>query len=332
MVWEFQSYYRPEHYCRAIIDPENSIKAAGDETAPSLLVLFSVEVNMNGHYEGANDIARAASLYPSGGNVVAPWSQTGLQNNQFGLYISLMPTWIERLTRAAEQHPEQATNLWLRLQVLMPANIVIHESRRAQVPPVIPLYTSIMQLPIHLAKWQGFLKIWGYPQTRLVPLAMTLPSSLVTKVPIADRAWQVVIEALQSAMEAQRKNDFSRAGEELRRAATYTMYTWCVLWGEDEPFTTQNASLAQTKLVALINGHCDPANGTFPKPDTSADAKRICARFTILRQLNTLVQAYHHTGERPVYSPDDTEYMLTTMIAFLRTLPKFWEEFPDPKR
>lgn len=330
MEWEFQSYYRPEYYCRAIIDPDNSIIAAGDETAPSLLVRFSVEVNVNGHYESANDIARAASLYPSGGNAVAPWSQTGLQNNQFGLYISLMPTWIERLTQAAEQHPEQATNLWLRLQVLMPANIVIQESRRAQVPSVIPLYTSIMQLPIHLAKWQGFLKVWGYPQTRLVPLMMTLPPSLITKVPLASEPWKVVHDALQTAMEAQRKNDFSRAGDELRRAATYAMYTWCVLWGEDEPFTKKDASLAQTKLVSLIND-CNPANGTFPR-HSSADAQRICARFTILRQLNTLAQAYHHTGERPIYSSDDTEYMLTTMIAFLRTLPKFWEEFPDPKR
>lgn len=330
MKWDFQSDYHPDYSCRAHLDPDNSIRATGDATAPSLLIWFSVEVNTDGHYNGINShIAHSASLYPSGGTGVAPWSQTGMQGSRVGLYIPLGPTWIERLTRDAEHNSEQATHLWLQLQVLMPTKILIQESRLAQLPSVIPLYTGIMFLPIHLAKWQSFLKVWGYPETRLVPLAMTLPSSLITKIPLANRPWQVVHNALQTAIEAQQKNDFSRAGEELRRAATYAMYTWCVLWGEDEPLTTENAALAQTKLVELI-GHCDPSNGTFPKPSALADAKRICARFTILRQLNTLVQAYHHTGERPIYSPDDTEYMVTTMVAFLRTLPNFWEEFPNP--
>jgi hypothetical protein len=185
-----------------------------------------------------------------------------------------------------------------------------------------------MSLSISAPRWQAYLAKWGYPETRLVALPTQLPSSVTQDVPVAKRAWTVVNDALKQAQQAQRGSDFATAGSELRRATEYALYAWCAIWGDETPYEEKNASKALTFLTQRIPEY-DSAKGV-PNRSAPPDVHRIGARFTTLRQLYALSQATHHAGERPIYTPIDIEYLLTSLIGYLRTLPEFWKEYTKP--
>lgn len=259
-------------------------------------------------------------------------------NNHNGIQPRIMPTFlplttplIEHITMEADKHPEKEIHLWIKMVFYVTPDKDKWKQGRSDDPPPLLTYcnSSAFQYSVPYPRWQTFLSTWGYPESRLIPIAVALPTPLKSSVPSAEKFWEICSDAYLKATQHRKEHHWAEAGQEFRRSTEYALYTWNALWGNDEPGRNQNVTGAIDGLIQQIP-ECDPNNGRFPKSRTAVDECRMCARFATLRQLNRMAQASHHIGERPIYTPDDIDYLWSSLGAFLSSLPSFWVEYPKP--
>lgn len=311
---------------KIVCDPEQNIRAAGDSNMPILEVSCWLEDSSEARRP--TPLLISGSLHRPGNNGNdPPRCRSGWDLALYPVRFQLSSAEIEYLTAAARNDPEGRISLWLRFGVLLSTTAT--EREQPGYPEVMSYFTQPRPVWIHAPRWQTFLKIWGYPESRLVPLTLRLPEPLQINIPVAQEHWVVAVDALASALDAQRRGDWIGAGAALRGAAEHALYTWCSIWGKDEPGAEKSAGQALTFLDGVIP-KCNMESGSWPRPGDSADHHRICIRYTTLRSLYKASHSPHHVGKRPVYTQEDIDYLVTSLVATLRALPAFWMEYPKP--
>lgn len=178
-----------------------------------------------------------------------------------------------------------------------------------------------------VVKWSSLLRVWGWPETRVLTIGTSLPAKLLPNAAAATH-WTAACNALEGAQRDRRGGNYDAAGMALRDVAQNALFTWCAVWGESNPGATKNASAAITFMSGAIPD-CRPEQGKRPGKDASPDAKRLCAIYSQLWQLYGLSQEAHHpVGAKAVYTSEDIDTLLTSLIALLRSLPALWEQYP----
>ena len=126
----------------------------------------------------------------------------------------------------------------------------------------------------------------------------------------------------------QREGEYDKVGPLLRDAALNALFTWCAVWGDPTPGDANDASKTITFLSKAIP-ECRPEEGQRPGRQASPDAKRLCAMYSLLLQLyRSSSEAHHRVGAIEVYTREDIDTLLTSLIALLRSLPALWEQYP----
>lgn len=319
-------------HLRLQIDELNGIRATGDSISPSLSVGFSFqEVDSDAirpFRHGLLAIGAQLFQFRPGNEILI--SQTGLQFPYGMLSLPLHHGQIEALTVDGEKQSPPSMRVRLRYMVLVDTQRLKPAPGYSDLPPLIPYYTqSAVDIAVPQARWLGFLRTWGYPETRLVPVSAQLPGAIETKNAVAAKAWSAACGALETATKAWREGNSSKAGDELRIAVNQAMYTWASIWGNDGPATKDSASLAIGHITKSIPG-CDPDNGQWPKDRADVDAQRLCAHWGMLRQLVRVAQPPHHDGLHSIYTREDVEHALLATVAALRALPTIFAAFPNP--
>jgi hypothetical protein len=308
-----------------VLDDEQGIQASGDSLTKALIIHFNVKRSIPGSSDEQGWLLRSVALFPDSGHVFS-WADSGLQSPQSPITLHLLSDQIDQLDKAARAHAEKAAVLWLRATVIMPKS-VLREADKPHYPPIIPFSTGVFRCKIHAAKWHRFLEKWGYPSVGLIPLTTTLPPQLEPeRRPVAAKTWGMACEHLLSAQELRRAANWGPASEELWPATECALYAWCAVWGNDEPANKQSVAEAINFLAQSIP-HCKPDQGLWPERNDCADARRLCAKFAVLRSLQRAVQELHY---RAVYTPEDIDCLLTSTIATLASLPALWKQYPDP--
>lgn len=240
------------------------------------------------------------------------------------IYLPVPADELDRLTALAADEPEGRVGVNVVLSSIIATTAADRELMR-DLPFLLVHSSALQTIWIPAGRWQTFLKAWGFPESRLLPLNMTLPAALPAS-STAQPQWAVVTESLTTALQCVREGHWTEAGQELRRCATYMLLTWCVVWGDEA--SGENVS----KAISFIDTHlpqCHSQSGSFPKsPDPNV--QRACARWVLLRALMAASNPAHHTGAKPVYTREDVDYLLTALTGLARSFPAFWLEFPGP--
>lgn len=308
------------------LDLENGLKAAGNRLHPSLAVGFAVVDKGNANPAMFPLMAMVElrrnlqDFVPAGRSGWSPWGDV--------LYVPVPEPEIQRLADEADRDDEGRVPLWLKFAVIIP----LDDATKTSYPtaPTLIMHTAQpQQVLIPSGRWQTFLKAWGFPESRFVPLPLTLPPAVLEMAPSARSCWDVVVDALRKAIEDQRAGDWPRAGQELRRCADHLLYTWCAVWGGGADAEDRVTAKVISFLDAAIP-KCNPATGRFPDRDESVELQRACARYGLLRSLHRASQPMMHVGRKPVYTREDVDYLLTSLTALARAFPAFWAEIPSP--
>ncbi len=155
----------------------------------------------------------------------------------------------------------------------MRVGILVDPVSVANNPNISPMLLSDkkdVRLPI--AQWsQQILPTLGYPQTRLVPLALVLPSAVHLQGYPAERVWSRVIEDLQAIV-----RDFGAWHIEprdvvrrLRPVIENALHVWALVWRIEESASNADQLLQQLndRLKGSAGGNvkpCNAPNGIIP--------------------------------------------------------------------
>lgn len=252
------------------------------------------------------------------------WVRTGLTPVTRAAAESLLPlshALIEELSRAAQARPEGEVVLEVSIQVLaltqeQPSTLDIHWHQQPQ--PVM----------IDAPKWQTMLRQWGNPAMRLVPIYTELPDEIGGS-KAAREAWSAACTHLRTAhgqWVAGRPGD---AGEELRHVVQLAIRTWGAIWYPDNPPGDGEEWAETARRLGQAIPEVD-VRGWAIRRTAPNNAQRAFAILTLLRNLNTIANPFHHVGSAPVYTRADTDMLLTATTAIMRGLPEFWQQFPAP--
>ena len=333
--WRFPNF--GQHLYQAIVDPER-INAYGDGDFPHLIIPITIQ-----RWEQSTrswvDVqihkmvwAVGIELFLPNNTREHPVFQSGLQEHPLnfnGVTIPVNAQYLELISRNSANGGVTG-GLPMRVTLLVDPQTIVED------PNFNPIMTSdIQQVFIPVAHWyQNLLPKLGYPETRLVPLLLALPSALASRSPEANTLWSQNMTELHGAIEVFRTWHFEPKDLviRLRPIIEKTLSTWLHLWNLPFPVSGKSDEMLQA-LNETIRTHdlpkgikpCNAPNGVIP---VSAPNKRLCLVLTMLHDLLSLSNIESHGHTQGTYTMADAESLLYMMIGILRSLPQLWERYP----
>lgn len=272
-------------------------------------------------------------LFLQAGDLIKPVFQSGIQEHPLnfnGVTVPVNAAYIESVSRNLGGG---ATSVGIPMRIVA----LVDPQMMADDLNFGPLMTSaIQQVFVPTAHWhQRLLPELGYPQTRLVPLVLNLPSSLSDKNSEASQLWTVMMKDLSSAVDLFRTWHFEPKDlvSRLRPIIENALQVWLTLWNLPRPASGKTDMTLQTLNDALRLPHlpkdvkpCNASNGVIP---VSAPNKRLCLALTMLHDLVALSNVESHGQTQGTYTMADAESLLYMTTGILRSLPQLWEEYPS---
>ncbi len=211
---------------------------------------------------------------------------------------------------------------WLSPNLAVNGKHIIRTDRRAILMDQSHWYTNVLpQL--------------GYPETRLVPLAFSLPSPIPHNNPEANKAWEKTVKQLSDCIDVFRSWHFEPKDlvKNLRPVAEHTLSTWLKLWDLQVPSNGKadamlqalNKVISPSSVVQDIKP-CNAPNGIVP---VSAPHKRLCIALTMLHDLLQLSNVESHGYSQGIYTVAQAESLLYMTVGVIRSLPEIWEQYPS---
>jgi hypothetical protein len=308
---------------------EQRITPGGDIFAPSLTLPFGWQELVPGTGDLRDASGRVIAVSIDLHIYQAPnryWVRTGLQpvsRTQIPI-LSLTHTLIEALSAAIHANPDSDVALNISVQALAteqgsPSSIRTHWHMNSQA------------VRVGAAQWRAMLRHWGYPAVRLVPLSLELPTGVGEHNKAARDLWSAACGRLRTAQQEWADGNATDAGEELRHVVQMAIRAWGALWYPDRPPEEREDWSRISRRIAEDTPGCDPEDWTI-SPQASEDAQRTFAFLTLLRNLNSIANPFHHVGAAPAYTRADVDMLVTVGTAVMRSLPEFWRQFPAPLR
>lgn len=322
--WDLYLGDEPRIWLAATLD-ERQVAASGDSLAPSLVLPFGwEEILPNGlHQESFRRVIAVSVDLHSSPAQYAYWVRTGFQpvSRQLIPTLPLSLPFVEALSRIARVRPDGDVVL----------NISVAALATEQGSSSVRTHWHLNPLPVHIgvAQWQAMLKQWGYPATRLIFLSLELPSGVGENNKAAHDLWTAALGHLMTAQQEWTANHVANAGRELRYVVHLAVLTWGALWHSDNPPKERDDWRDIIKRLGDDLPGCNIQAGTIP-PKSDVDAQRAFAFLSLLRNLNTIANPFHHVGASAVYTPADVDMLVTAGTAIMRGLPEFWRQFPAP--
>jgi len=293
------------------------VYASGSALNPILTLQFENFESIGVHYSYLSTskiIGIAASVKQD-----SCYIQTGFSpiHNQNQLEFQIDHKWIHLLTKEAENTQDRYVRLRIGLSML------------AKIDGDLEMYSSHYSdgIDIDASKWLKFLKIWGYPETKLIPVKTILPKGLKSDNGLTKECWNTACEGLFESLDKIRINQTHEAGRCLRKAVQFAILTWQDLW-----FPNENTSDAWYQAALKIGkGITNEFKDDWKIPDKyTPDEKRLMVWLISLKDLNSMANPFHHVGKKPIYSREDVDFLVTVVTAALGALPSLWEEYPNP--
>lgn len=320
---------RPGFDRRVIVDCDpDKILANGGKLSPTLRVQYSIKIEDISSSQQITPLLTSASLFLATNNTIPVSSSQWAVSSQ-ALFIPLSHPIIDSITSSSQTNPEERVTFQIQFFTLLEIELqsevnnginTLKQLHACQTEPTL--------IYIDRPHWNTWLTSWGYPEYRLVPITATLPSG-IQGLGKPQELWKHVIDTISQIHQLIRTNQWEHAGDQMRRAAEYALYTWCAIWGHEEPGDRQDAAAALNFLDSAISD-CRPQNGKLPGKGASPDAIRICARYLALRTVYNISHSPHHIGHRDVYTSEDIRYLVNTLTETISLLPSLWEEYPNP--
>lgn len=272
-------------------------------------------------------------LFLQAGALIEPVFQSGIQEhplNFHGVTIPVNAAFIESVSRNLGGGAT-SVGIPMRIVALVDPKLMADDLNYG------PLMTSdIQQVFVPTAHWhQSLLPELGYPQTRLVPLVLNLPSSLSDKNSEASKLWTVTMKDLSSAVDVFRTWHFEPKDlvSRLRPIIENALQVWLTLWHLPIPASGKTKAALQALNDALRPPDlpkdirpCNAPNGIVP---VSVPHKRLCVALTMLHDLVALSPVESHGQTQGTYTMADAESLLYMTTGILRSLPQLWEEYPS---
>lgn len=309
----------PSDYLLATLEPETQVQAVGSDIAPFLAVQLQFQPRRTGPFPTLWQMR--GSLYRGTGSDV-PLS-IGAWVSPSAALIPVTPAIIRAVGQERTPDAEQRVKFTLKIDILVavddgnsPGSLAVMQSNPISVE-------------INAPRWATFLQKWGYPATRWVPLTLQLPGTLSTEAPAAAEHWKQVCESLTALQEAHRMGQWPSVGTRLRPVIQEVFFTWCAVWGEPAP----GKSRKMNEVFAAFDTWF-PESTTHPWGDNLDRSRgdlyhRAYARYISLRSLYGVSHAPHHADNREIYTPDDIDYLTTTITALCVGLPCLWAAMPQ---
>ncbi|WP_053958281.1 hypothetical protein [Sulfobacillus thermosulfidooxidans] len=201
---------------------------------------------------------------------------------------------------------------------------------------LILLRTKTHPITLDQTHWQTqVLPQLGYPETRMVPLSLTLPRPSTSDNPLARATWSSNIKQFEQAVKLFRTWHFEPTDlvQQLRPIIENTLTTWLHIWNLPIPSSGKSNDMLQTLNKALQPDDlptmkpCNAPNGIIP---VSTPHKRLCIVLTMLHDLLSLSNIEHHAHSQGTFTMADAESLLYMTTGILRSLPQLWKEYPTP--
>lgn len=325
LKWHLESRSGFQAACEPVVefDPD-TLQAVGGPLHPSLQAQISVVTLSNpSHHIPALLVSAALHRSPKDPFPLsrADWAPRS------PLYLAVPRSELSAIADEAARDREGRTRLALTFSVIIPTSDE-DQQQYTTVPPLLVFQTAIQDVWIPQGRWQTFLTAWGFPETRLVPLSLALPQPAPGIPSPAQPNWTAAVQALDDALTHQRAGHWSQAGQELRRCATQLIYAWWAVWANQEFDEHQDMS-ATIAFFENSLPKCNVHLGQVPREPTDANFVRACG-WGVLRWMYAASHSPHHIGRVDVYTAEDVDYLLTSLMALARAFPSLWEEFPSP--
>ena len=311
---------QPPATLRATLDPEAHIQAVGNDIAPFLAVQLQFDPLRTGRYPTLFQIR--GSLY-RGTNTDIPliFGAWALPHRAL---IPVTPAIIRVVGQSRTPDAERRIRFALQIDVMI-------EVDDGDAPRSLAVMQSnLIPMEINAPRWATFLATWGYPATRWLPLTLQLPGALSTETPAAAEHWEQVCASLTALQDEHRMGQWASAGNRLRPLIDQVFFTWCAVWGNPAP----GKSRKMNEVFAAFDKWF-PESAKHPWGDNLERWRgdlyqRAYARYIALRSLYVVSHAPHHADGCEIYTPEDIDYLTTTLTALCVALSALWADMPEP--
>lgn len=337
-TWEF-----PNHGIQTILKvtvDSDYIDAYGGADFPHLAIPVQIErIDRSGTSPNWTKVNRHKAVWAIGIDLFLdqnqpcrPVFQSGLQEHPLNSVSIAIPVSSRYLELVSQNTGGNGTSVALYIRV----TLLIDSLLIKDAPDYNPFLTSdVHHVFIPTSRWyQTLLPKLGYPQTRLVPLVLNLPTSLALQNPPAEALWSSNLKNLNVAINLFQTWHFEPTDlvKHLRPVIENTVITWLHVWNLDIPASGKSDEILQT-LNKALQPHspetdvkpCNASNGVIP---VSAPHKRLCIVLTMLHDLLSLSNVESHARTQGTFTMADAESLLYMTTGILRSLPQLWEEYP----
>jgi hypothetical protein len=309
---------------------QTNIKGHGGAIAPALIFSPRIVIELDSKTERQDYTAIQAlgvNLYDVGMGSY-PLFSSGLQyydgNSSSFCRLPIQPSVLERFFKTSQ--------IRITFDVWLSPKVLAEKQGNSGDRQIFRTDADIMN--IDEAHWlKDILPQVGYPETRLVPLTLNLPSPMPTKKPDASVEWKKVIDGLGRCTDLLRSWHFepTEMVKTLRPVVENTLFTWLTLWGLSMPSSGKADDALQSLNQAISRDNdpnakpCNAPNGIIP---VSVQHRRLCVNLTILHDLLQLSNVESHAKTQGTYTTAEAESLLYMVVGVVRVLPQLWEQYP----